>query len=117
MPSTWPARRSRPAAGIRGDASIFFHCAPSRSGSREDVTGVRTRETVEAVQGSEAGRSADTLKGSYFTFTQYAGERMPLATTNSALIPVSALAGTSNWVDTFLLPVATAIVLWLCVRQ
>ena len=38
---------------------------------------------------------------------------MPFATTNNWLSPVSAPAGTSKFVDTFLVPVATAMVLWL----
>jgi hypothetical protein len=41
---------------------------------------------------------------------------MPLATTDSLLAPVSMSTGTSNFVDTIALPVATPIELWSCVR-
>src|SRR5437588_8209607 len=39
-------------------------------------------------------------------------EAMPLATTTSVLAPVSAPAGTSKFVDTVAMPVATPIELW-----
>ncbi len=53
---------------------------------------------------------------SQFTVTATGAEGMPLATTTSVLAPVSVALETSKWVDTGALPVATAIVLWSCVR-
>ena len=53
---------------------------------------------------------------SQFTVTATGAEGMPLATTTSVLGPVSVALETSKWVDTGALPVATAIVLWSCVR-
>jgi hypothetical protein len=43
-------------------------------------------------------------------------EGIPFATTSRELLPVSAVAGTSKFVETFAAPVATPIVLWSCVR-
>ena len=40
---------------------------------------------------------------------------IPLATTSSELAPVSIVAGTSKRVEAIVEPVATRIVLWLCV--
>ena len=42
-------------------------------------------------------------------------EGIPFATTTRELAPVSIVAGTSKLVETIAEPVATAIVLWLCV--
>jgi len=53
----------------------------------------------------------------YFTLIQYGDDGIPFAITNNWLSPVSAPDGTSNWVETFLFPVAMAMVLWLWVRQ
>lgn len=47
-----------------------------------------------------------------FTTTVTGLDAIPLATTTSELAPVSALIGTSNEVETTLLPVATPMVLW-----
>ena len=44
-----------------------------------------------------------------------AAEGMPFATTYNLLAPASTLAGTSNFVDTGVVPVATPMVLWSCV--
>jgi len=47
------------------------------------------------------------------TSTATGWDGIPFATTTNLLAPVSMLAGTSNSVETGVLPVATAIVLWL----
>ena len=47
------------------------------------------------------------------TFTLTGCDAIPLATTTRLLAPASIPAGTSNCVETEVLPVATAIVLWL----
>jgi hypothetical protein len=52
----------------------------------------------------------------YCTVTATAVDGMPFATTTRLLAPVSMPEGTSKWVDTVFVPVATPIVLWLCVR-
>jgi len=51
--------------------------------------------------------------------TLAAAEGMPFAITNSELAPVSIPAGTSKFVDTIVLPVATAIVLcpWVLAKK
>jgi hypothetical protein len=51
-----------------------------------------------------------------FTVTLTGAEAMPLATTASELAPVSVTDGTSNEVDTMVLPVATPMLLWPWVR-
>ena len=48
--------------------------------------------------------------------TGFGLDAIPLATTSIVLAPVSAAAGTSNMVETLAAPVATAMVLWPCVR-
>ena len=49
--------------------------------------------------------------------TATAAEGIPFATTTRVLAPVSIPAGTSNFVETAFVPVATPIVLWVCVLQ
>jgi hypothetical protein len=51
-----------------------------------------------------------------FTVVLSGVEAMPLSTTASELAPVSAVAGTSNNVETIVLPVATPMLLRSCVR-
>lgn len=53
------------------------------------------------------------------TVTLAAAEGMPFAITNNELAPVSIPAGTSKFVDTIVLPVATAIVLcpWVLAKK
>src|SRR5437762_7883424 len=51
-----------------------------------------------------------------FTVIVTGSEGIPFATTSRELLPVSAAAGTSKFVETFVSPVATPIVLWPCVR-
>ena len=46
-----------------------------------------------------------------FTVTLSGADAMPLATTASELAPLSVPAGTSNWVETMALPVATPMLL------
>jgi hypothetical protein len=53
----------------------------------------------------------------YCTVMFLAAEGMPFATTYNLPAPVSTLAGTSNIVDTRAVPVATPMLLWLCVLQ
>ena len=60
-------------------------------------------------------RNRDKPDG-YWMVTATGLDAIPLATTSILLAPVSAVAGTSNMVETLALPVATAIVLWSCVR-
>lgn len=48
----------------------------------------------------------------YCTVTATATEGMPFATTTNELAPVSIVAGTSKFVDTVAVPVATPMVLW-----
>jgi hypothetical protein len=50
-------------------------------------------------------------KSRYFTVIDTAADGMPFATTSSALAPVSRFGGTSKFVDTGVLPVATPIML------
>jgi hypothetical protein len=62
-----------------------------------------------------------TFRGLYainvlqFTVMLTAADGIPFATTTSELAPVSIPEGTSNFVETSAVPVATPIVLWLCV--
>jgi len=49
------------------------------------------------------------------TFTGFEG--IPFATTNSSLVPAGTVEGMSNSVETIVDPVATPMVLWLCVVQ
>jgi hypothetical protein len=51
-----------------------------------------------------------------FTVTDTAADGIPFAITTSVLAPVSAPLGTSKFVETVALPVATPIVLWSWVR-
>ena len=51
-----------------------------------------------------------------FTVIVTGSEAIPFATTSRELLPVSAAAGTSKFVETFSAPVATPIVLCPCVR-
>jgi len=63
--------------------------------------------------GTEIGRFGRLAWPVYRTSTKYGDDGMPFATTNNWLSPVSAFAGTSKFVETFLVPVAIAIVLGL----
>ena len=79
----------------------------------------RFRSTPASI--AKADLATGTAHGSsvavdQFTRTATGFEVMPLATTTSELSPASALVGTSNEVETTLVPVATPIVLWPCVR-
>jgi hypothetical protein len=56
------------------------------------------------------------LRCRYCTVTATDADAIPLATTTNLPVPVSIPEGTSKFVDTFFLPVATPIVLWPCVR-
>jgi len=60
--------------------------------------------------------TAKSERRSYWIVTCLGLEPIPFATTSILLAPVSALAGISTMVDTIVLPVAMAIVLWPWVR-
>jgi hypothetical protein len=57
------------------------------------------------------------VRASYWTLILCGAEGMPFATTYNLLGPNSMSAGTSNFVDTSALPVATPMLLWSCVLQ
>ena len=63
--------------------------------------------------GTEIDRLGRETGPTYRTWIKNGDDGMPFATTNNWLAPVSAFAGTSKFVETFLLPVAIAIVLGL----
>jgi len=63
--------------------------------------------------GTEIGRFGRRAGPPKRTWIKNGDDGMPFATTNNRLAPVSAFAGTSKFVETFLLPVAIAIVLGL----
>ena len=60
--------------------------------------------------------SDSASKKRQFTITDTELDGIPFAITTNVLAPVSMPEGTSKFVDTVLLPVATPIVLWSCVR-
>src|SRR5436305_1198536 len=79
---------------------------PLKNGPPNGPLGLRvsaTRHGVTAMKRRATGFPTETLTES---------EGIPLATTSSVLEPVSISEGTSNWVETGVDPVATAIVLW-----
>ena len=57
------------------------------------------------------------VRAFYWTLTLCGAEGMPFATTYNLLGPNSMPAGTSNFVDTGALPVATPMLLGLCILQ
>ena len=73
-----------------------------------------TSRILEENQGS--GIVTQSQRFLYCTVTLTGADGMPLATTTRLLAPVSAVFGTSKLVDTIFVPVATPMVLGLCVR-
>ena len=69
----------------------------------------------DCISGSRWCLSSNSCQ-SQFTVIVTALDGIPLATTSKVLLPVSAVAGTSKFVVTFVLPVATPIVLCPWVR-
>ena len=65
--------------------------------------------------GVEVGVAVGVAVG-VFTVIVTGSEAIPFATTSRELLPISAAAGTSKFVETFVPPVATPIVLCPCVR-
>jgi hypothetical protein len=106
-------------------AARASHPLPSSPFVDEDA---RTKEVEKERKATSLipGPTSDQNEGSgivnqlrlflYFTVTLTGAEGMPLATTTRLLAPVSAFFGTSKCVETVFVPVATAMVLGLCVR-
>ena len=111
---------------LRADDNLDGCCRLARQPTQGlDATGPARRAAparrrpcgVAGAANSRGAVVAHPLSSSQFTVTAATAEGIPLATTKSWLGPVSMFAGTSNSVETALLPVATAMVLWSCVRQ
>jgi hypothetical protein len=76
------------------------------------VIALTLEDPGQSYSGLSAARNSFALKRRpYRTVTVTGVEGIPFATISRVVLPVSIVAGTSKLVETFCLPVATAIVL------
>jgi hypothetical protein len=110
-----------PRLQLRGSAG-FSPASPLTAGDED----ARTKEVEKEQNHSPTTQGQEEewievypkrLRSRYCTATATGFDAIPLATTTSMLAPVSMPFGTSKFVDTIFLPVATPIVLWPCVRK
>jgi len=113
-----------PRLQLRGSAGFSPASLLIRTDEIRSDKDARTKEVVKERKATSrilkenqgSGIVTQPQRFLYCTVTLTGAEGMPLATTTRLLAPVSAVFGTSKLVDTIFVPVATAMVLGLCVR-
>ena len=113
-----------PRLQLRGSAGFSPASLLIRTDEIRSDKDTRTKEVVkerkshfpDSAENQGSGIVTQPQRFLYCTVTLTGAEGMPLATTTRLLAPVSAVFGTSKLVDTIFVPVATAMVLGLCVR-